>query len=304
MAFTIRITLHKTTKPVVSRLLIIPDDLLFEELHLAIEAAFDWFDPKDRCTSWKFLLCNRDPLKISNPDNYSGSLTAYYTQPNHGYEIQPALLHTTTPVSELFAPANMGYSRYWTYEYGISKYHHAIEVVQAGEQRQQFRGKIECVEQVGMISFKAWQFGDMRRANAVEGQTLSSERVDIGTHDRLERVQEAYQSRKRDEKRPFKRCKVSVPREMKRETSVVDQDERDLIFSGSFPRYNQGSYGGNARGVEAPRKFGQNKGIPLSRKRSFGRSSRGVGEPEEITEMGTMPLSSDEESCGGETIDV
>lgn len=334
MSFTLRVTLHKTTKPVVSRLLSIPDDLTFEELHQTIEAAFDWADPADPCTSWKFLLCNRDPLKISNPEIQDGTLSAYYTHPNRGYGIQPALLHTTTPINEFFAPANMGYSKYWSYSYNIARFHHAIEIVQASGRRPHVRGKIECIEQTGMIGYKVWQFGDMRRVRDVERQTLSSSWVDEGTHERLERVQEVYQSRKQDEERPFKRCKVSVPREMKQEDSVVDRDERDLFLPSRSQGYGEGSHDKNAQGVQDPERSGgfmawyqmfggssdndkntrsvekprnnlkQNNRITSSNKRSYDRMSRGVEKPRYSTRMPQLPPSSDEESCDGDTINL
>lgn len=210
--YSLRITLHKTTDPVVSRLLTIPGDMFFEELHQVIEAAFGWADEEEPYTSWVFRVCHRDPVKISNVENHGGAMTAYSTKRSKGYNITPALLHTTTQVSEMFGPANSSYGRYWTYDYGPSKHHHAIEV--EGITSEDASGKIRFVKGHGLIAHKAWQFGDLRRAKDVEGQVKSTDTVDTKIEERLDSVQQAYELRKADEagkdvpERPRKRSKT------------------------------------------------------------------------------------------------
>ena len=147
----IKIALCNTSNPNVTRLLSVPSDLEFSELHDSIAAAFGWDDKNNNnpCSSWIFREMKSDPLIRYEP----GKGIFYSTIPGLGHDMRPATLNTTASIGIDLKLSGPG--KFWTYDYDISKFHHAIEVMDilGGEP------KICCVGGQGSISLRAWQFG-------------------------------------------------------------------------------------------------------------------------------------------------
>lgn len=124
----LHITLCKTDKPTVNRMLSVPFELNLTELHEAIAAAFGWsIEP---CTSWVFNIVDQDPLivnKAGNANKLKTTFTAFWTAPDQGYNVTPAEHGTHLAVGLCMKEAQLG--EYWTYDYNISKQPHAVTVI-------------------------------------------------------------------------------------------------------------------------------------------------------------------------------
>ena len=156
--FLLQITLYKTTNPTVNRMLSVPSQMTFAELHEAIAAAFGWtIEP---CTSWIFKTAEQNPSKFTKRDakkKQKSTFTALWTALDHGYSVTPAQYGMKVPIGQWMGKANGG--KYWNYDYNISRYSHAIEVMEnliSDPAR-----KLVCTGGIGGINRNAWQFADL-----------------------------------------------------------------------------------------------------------------------------------------------
>lgn len=194
--FLLRLTLVKTTNPTVTRLLTVPSTLTFAELHSSIAASFGWDANSDPCNSWLFRLWGEDPVKFCDQSKYKGATAVYCTTPESGLNILPGNMKTETTVGSLFHKEGSG--RYWTYDYSVSRFHHAIEVVDMTFDDK--KSKISCLGGQGSISRKAWQFADMTNVDGVSIGAKSSWDMDMGElNAKLSVVQKSFEMRKERE---------------------------------------------------------------------------------------------------------
>lgn len=157
--FLLRVTLCGTDDPAVSRMLSVPSQATFAELHEAVAVAFGW--NVEPCTSWLFKGAP-NPVTISdNVDKLFTYFAALWTAPDHGYNVTPAQRGTQlavgTYMKEYTKEASLG--KYWVYDYNISRYPHAIEVIKTLANDP--AGKIMCVGGYGHITRNAWQFAKL-----------------------------------------------------------------------------------------------------------------------------------------------
>jgi len=191
--FLLKITLIKTIDPTVTRLISIPIDLTFTELHLAIAAAFDW---NDACTAWLFRIWSADPVQYCDQLKHKGGLAIYRTAPGFGYELKPTSLRTNAKVGQYLKKEGSG--KFWTYDYDVSRLHHAIEVVDTVNDDQ--GGIIACLGGQGQVIRKAWQYADLGGLEGVTVGAKSTWDLDMRLlNQRLKSVQDAYEVRKENE---------------------------------------------------------------------------------------------------------
>ena len=188
--YLIKITLHNTSDPMVSRLLSVPGEAQFSELHEAIAAAFGW--DCEPCTSWSFQNTKKSPL-VASP--VPGDVAIYYTFPDQGYDITPSRLHDQDRLDEWMGLET--HYRFWLYDYNISRHHHAIEVMEIGTV--DGLSKIRWMGGQGSINRKAWQFGNFNGKKGVTGGRSSWEFDMTSTHKNMELVQAKYEKRTADE---------------------------------------------------------------------------------------------------------
>ena len=152
------IILCKTDKWTVNRLLSVPSEMNFTELHEAIAAAFGWsIEP---CTSWVFNMADQDPLiatKGHNAKKLKTTFTAFWTTPDQEYDVMPAQQGTQLAVGMYMKTTPVG--KYWTYDYNISKQPHALRVMDTLTDGQ--APKLTCLGGFGNISRKTWQFASL-----------------------------------------------------------------------------------------------------------------------------------------------
>ena len=196
--FLLHITLCSTEEPAVSRILSVPSEMTFTELHEAIAAAFGWgIEP---CASWIFKMVDRNPLIVMRRDDSQKPKTrfaAYWTAPDQGYNVAPAQYGTRLAVG-LCVNGQVRIGKYWTYDYNISKHPHAIKVIDTLADDPY--PKLTCVGGIGRISRKAWQFADHSglesRVKAGGGAWVS----DIAAPNaKMREIQENFELRKRKE---------------------------------------------------------------------------------------------------------
>ncbi len=191
--FLLKITLVKTTDPTVTRLISVPFDLTFAELHLAIAAAFGW---EDACTTWLFRIWSADPVQHCDQLKNKGGVAIYCTAPGFGFEVKPMSLRTDVKIGQQFKKEGSG--RFWTYDYDISRFHHAIEVVDTLNDDQ--RGTIGSLGGQGQVSRKVWQYADLGGLEGVTVGAKSTWDLDMRLlNQRLKGVQDAYEQRKGNE---------------------------------------------------------------------------------------------------------
>ena len=194
--YLLKITLCKTTNPTVTRLLSIPADLHFSELHNAIAAAFGW--DTEPCRFWIFRSWKEDPAKNCDSLKFRGSVVVYSTPSDGGSGLKPTSLKTGSRVSDKMKKDGPG--RYWAYEYDMSRLHHAIEVVDSIDDDQQ-RGKLACLGGQGQIGRQAWQFADLAGAEGVVVAGKSAWDLDMqALNKRLAIVQEWVEKRREGER--------------------------------------------------------------------------------------------------------
>lgn len=154
----LQITLCKTDKPTVNRMLSVPFEMNLTELHEAIAAAFGWsIEP---CTSWVFNVVDQDPLIVTKGDNANKlktTFTAFWTAPDQGYNVTPAEHGTHLAVGLCMREAQL--EKYWTYDYNISKQPHAVTVI--GTLTHGQAPKLTCLGGFGNISRKTWQLASL-----------------------------------------------------------------------------------------------------------------------------------------------
>lgn len=191
--FLLKITLIKTTNPTVTRLISVPTDLTFTELHLAIAAAFDW---NDTCTAWLFRIWSADPVQYCDQLKHRGGIAIYCTAPGFGFELQPSSLRTNAKVGQYLKKEGSG--KFWTYDYDVSRLHHAIEVVDTVNDDQ--GGIIACLGGQGQVVRKAWQYADLGGLEGVTVGGKSTWDLDMRLlNQRFKTVQDAYEYRKENE---------------------------------------------------------------------------------------------------------
>ncbi len=205
--YLIKITLYNTSDPTVSRLLSVPGETQFNEFHEAIAAAFGW--DSEQCTSWSFQNTRKSPL-VASP--IPGDFAIYYTLPHQGYDITPSRLDDHDRLNEWMSLEPL--RKFWLYDYNISKYHHAIEVMEIVAD--DGLSKIRCLGGQGSIKRKAWQFGNFNGFKGVTAGKSSWEFDMASTHIKMESVQAKYE--KRTAKEPVVRMD---------ETHVKEDDDDD-----------------------------------------------------------------------------
>lgn len=191
--FRISIKLTNTSDPVVTRLISVPGDLNVKEFHCVIKAVFDL--DQMTCNSYWFRPCIRDPLSYSNALSveYDNARTVYYTKSGEGFNIEPAHLNTHLPIKKLFETASDSILRFWTYCFEISRFHHAIEILQRGRAK---TSHILFLGGSGHISYNAWQLRDLGALKGVRGPVQSTWGFDVfSVQKRLAKVQKRYYSR-------------------------------------------------------------------------------------------------------------
>lgn len=191
--FLLKITLVKTTNPTVTRLISVPFDLTFTELHGAIAAAFGW---EDACIAWLFRIWSADPVQYCDQLKNKGGVAIYCTAPGFGIEVRPMSLRTESKIGQHLKKEGLG--KFWTYDYDISRFHHAIEVVDTLNDDQ--KGTIGCLGGQGQVSRKAWQYADLGGLEGVTVGAKSTWDLDMKSlNQRLKIVHDAYEQRKEDE---------------------------------------------------------------------------------------------------------
>ena len=147
----LQVCLCNTPEPTVSRILSVPSQMTFTELHETIAVAFGWnIEP---CTSWVFKTVVQDPVNAPKETKF----TAFWTAPDQECNMMPAHHGTQLAIGLCMEKARMG--KYWTYDYNISKERHAIKVIDtltAGPVP-----KVACVGGFGHISRKIWQLASL-----------------------------------------------------------------------------------------------------------------------------------------------
>ena len=195
--FILHITLCKTENPAVSRMLSVPSEMTFTELHEAIAAAFGWsIEP---CASWIFKMVDRNPLIAMRRDDSQkpkAKFAAFWTAPDQGYNITPAQYGTRLAVGLRMKQKLLG--KYWTYDYNISKHPHAIKVIDTLTDDPY--PKLTCVGGIGRISRNAWQFAGLSgletKVKAGGGAWVS----DIAAPNaKMREIQENFEMRKKME---------------------------------------------------------------------------------------------------------
>lgn len=191
--FLLKITLVKTTNPTVTRLISVPFDLTFTDLHRAIAAAFGW---DDACIAWLFRIWSADPVQYCDQLKHKGGVAIYYTAPDIGLELKPMSLRADSKIGQHLKKEGSG--KFWTYDFDISRFHHAIEVVDTLNDDQ--KGTIGCLGGQGQVSRKAWQYADLGGLEGVTVGAKSTWDLDMKTlNQRLKVVHDAYEQRKENE---------------------------------------------------------------------------------------------------------
>ena len=147
----LQISLCNTPEPTVSRILSVPSQMTFTELHEAIAVAFGW--NVEPCTSWVFKIVVQDPVNAPKEAKF----TAFWTALDQECKMEPTHHGTQLAIGLCMEKAPTG--RYWTYDYNISKEQHAIKVIDtltAGP-----APKIACVGGFGHINRKLWQLASL-----------------------------------------------------------------------------------------------------------------------------------------------
>ena len=192
----LEITLEKTDDPCVSRLLSVPGDLLFKELHETIAAAFGWADPAEPCHSWKFTLHDAADSELRR--------LIYYTDPSKGFGIYPHKANTGEILNDM-----LYFDEVWGYHYGIFPNKHKMTVK---ELELLGTGKISCIGGQGNIEHNAWQFEDhcsFRDVISVERSNWECDMVEVSR--RVNVVQVAYERRKGgNDEPPNRRTKLGM----------------------------------------------------------------------------------------------
>ena len=147
----LQIHLCNTPEPTISRMLSVPSQMTFTELHETIAVAFNWtIEP---CTSWVFKTVVQDPLHAPQETKF----TAFWTAPDQGHNMIPTNHGTHLAIGLCMEKARVG--RYWTYDYNISKERHAIKVIDTLTADP--AAKVVCVGGFGHIDRKLWQLASL-----------------------------------------------------------------------------------------------------------------------------------------------
>lgn len=192
--FLLKITLVKTTNPTMTRLISTPADLQFNELQLTIAAAFGW---DKTCFSWVFRMWTEDPVKHNDSQRNKSNVAIYCTSDGFDAAIEPSKLGTQSTVTDKLKTVGLG--RFWTYDFNISRFPHAIEVVDL--LNDEHKAKIGFIGGQGQLERKAWQFADLAGVDGVIRAARSGWDLDMGqVNARLKAMQEeVYEKRKNSE---------------------------------------------------------------------------------------------------------
>ena len=148
----LQISLCNTPEPTVSRMLIVPSQMTFTELHEAIAVAFGWtIEP---CTSWVFKTVVLDPVNAPEQTKFA----AFWTAPDPGCNMKPTDHATQLAIGLCMEKSRTG--RYWTYDYNISKERHAIKVIDTLT-AVPASTKVACMGGFGHINRKLWQLASL-----------------------------------------------------------------------------------------------------------------------------------------------
>ena len=218
-SFTLEITLLETSYPEVRRILLVPFNTNFEELHSAIAAAFGWNqDGRDPCTFWHFQSLQHESAKPDGYVHYDENF-AYYADPSAGYDIEPPSLRGTALISEMFSnrtcKGEFNLNNTWLYQYNVTRWAHQIDVIGVHETKD---GQISCLDGEGSIKRGAWQLmnfhlpvtckewldADYARDDEIDLAGQSSFELDMAAiTTRMETVQQAYDYRTLRLRQPY-----------------------------------------------------------------------------------------------------
>ena len=148
----LQIYLCNTPEPTVNRMLSVPSQMTFTELHETIAVAFAW--TTEPCTSWVFKTVIPDPTHAPQETKF----TAFWTAPDQGYNMVPTHHGTHLAIGLCMEKARVG--RYWTYDYNMSKERHAIKVIDTLTAAD-LAPKVACVGGFGHIDRKLWQLASL-----------------------------------------------------------------------------------------------------------------------------------------------
>ena len=193
--YILKITLLMTTNPEVHRLLSVPSDLHFAELHTLIAAAFGWnADGKDPCTSWIFRATAGPPAE--HVERRHDRNVVVYTIDHPGgagtTPIEPPQLNADRSIVEFLTTC-----RWWTYEDYLSRHRHGIEILKYIKDSSPdigYRGG------QGSINRVAWQLRELKYVSGVKAVKGSSWELEMeGMLAAIKAVDNAYKERLRED---------------------------------------------------------------------------------------------------------
>ena len=189
----LQVSLCNTPEPAVSRMLSVPSQMTFTELHEAIAVAFGWnIEP---CTSWVFNTVDQDPVDLPKKIKF----TAFWTAPDQGCNM--VLTHRGTQLAIGLCMEKAQFRRDWTYDYNISNERHAIKVIDT--LTASTASKVACVGGFGHINRKLWQLASLIGHGNQVTVELCTGLIDFAAVNvKLGEIQARFEERKRAEAIP------------------------------------------------------------------------------------------------------
>ena len=210
----LHVSLHNTPEPTVSRMLSVPSQMSFMELHEAIAVAFGWI--KEQCTSWVFRTVDREPAFV-----------AFWTDQRYHH-------NTVLAIGPCMEKAGLGI--YWTYDYNISKEQHAIRVIDtltAGPSP-----RVTCLGGFGQIDRKLWQLASLIGSGQIlqgGGGTWGLDLVALNV--RLDEIRKKFEERKKGHVDLVAESKDNIrKRKLTSGSGSADADEEVVVSDGSGKR--------------------------------------------------------------------
>ena len=189
----LQITLCNTPEPCLNRMLSVPSQMTFTELHEAIGVAFGW--NTEPCTSWVFKRMDQNPLKITKRDNSKSlktTFSAFWMAVGQGYTPAQYMDGTQVGVGQHMNTAQA--KRYWTYDYNISNQPHMIKVIGTLTDDP----KLKCLGGLGYVDRNLWQSsGFIGLASMVKSLDRNLVCDVAALNAELQKVQERFEERKR-----------------------------------------------------------------------------------------------------------
>ena len=225
----LQISLCNTPEPTVSRMLSVPSQMTFTELHEAIAVAFGWtIEP---CTSWVFKTVIQDPVNAPKEMKF----TAFWTAPDQGCNMVPT--HRGTQLAIGLCMERARFRTYWTYDYNISIERHAIKVIDtltASPARE-----VACVGGFGHINRKLWQLASLiGHGNQVTAEHCTGVMDFAAVNVKLGEIQARFEERKRVEAiAPSVRKYIPVKRAAPLESGCAKPHEVMVVRGGNAKKH-------------------------------------------------------------------